>query len=95
MNSGLYDSGQRDRIKYQKLDFEFNIILQDRTQIKAWNMFNNFEPIFWQTNHLPAIEHCTYVKGILKFELLLIANSVTRLGDLLDVGQLFKAYGNN
>ena len=29
------------------------------------------------------------------FSLVFIFNSVTRLGDLLDIGQLFKAFGNN
>ena len=29
------------------------------------------------------------------FAILVFTSSVTRLGDLLDFGQLFKAYGNN
>ena len=39
--------------------------------------------------------HIFYLQGYDKSFYLLVVASVTRLGDLLDFGQLFKAFGNN
>ena len=45
-----------------------------------------------QNYHRQILSHCIWC-GITPF--VLIATSVTRSGDLLDFGQLFKAFGNN
>ena len=54
----------------------------------------NFTNKFWETSHLQFKGTKSFIKNfLLKGEWQ--RNSVTRFGDLLDIGQLFKAHGNN
>ena len=54
----------------------------------------NFTNKFWETSHLQFKGTKSFIKNfLLKGERQ--RNSVARFGDLLDIGQLFKAHGNN
>ena len=46
----------------------------------------------WHSNSLTIILSIDLLKS---YHVMLVASSVTRLGDFLDFGQLFKAFGNN
>ena len=62
-----------------------------KSNLTIWQLFGNFVFLIPSSGHTVASQHRTTLILILWVH----ATSVTRFGDLLDFGKLFKAFGNN
>ena len=66
--------------------------LGDFLHFNSWNFFNF---LFSFENSFQARRAARITPPPTKLSCMRVVGSVTRLGDLLNFGELFKAYGNN